>query len=319
MGTKRGNTYLFNPKLPFDFNSEAGAYFIAAILFDGGIDRQYKPHYGNVPFKQRKRIVDSAMEVFGELKNRESNPNRGYMVRFPKCIGIVLNYCFKIGIGNKMYSNNKVPAFVFNYPKELKSVFLRQAYDDEGNVAIKKKMINIVGVTAVKKEEYKLENTMNKYNLLNDIKKLLLDLEIGSNPIRISQRFYYNKQYSKKGDYYRHSFRFSISDRKNLKKFNDVVGFNLEYKKTNLQKMLSSYKEWQLRKGEIHKIALEKAKELQDRFGYFDNVMLTKEIKRMYRQTVRITDKMLEDGKIKVLENAVPIGKGWIPRKFILK
>lgn len=318
IGTKRGNTYIFYPKLPFNFNSESGAYFISAILFDGGIDKQYKPHYGNINLEQRKRIVKCANNIFGNLKNKESNPDRGYLVRFPKCMGILLNYCFNIGIGNKMYCNNSVPNFIFKLPNKLKGAFLKQAFDDEGTISIEKRMIRINGTIDVKKDYFNTEYTIKDYKLLNDIKKLLLDINIETNPIRITGKSHYNKEYRKIGDYYRHTFIFSIADRKNLEKFYSLVNFNLDYKKTRLKKILDNYKVWQLRKGEIHKIAIEKAKILQNKYGYFDNILLSNRIKRSYRQTARITDKLLYDRKIKIIKEAVPIGRGYIPKRFVL-
>jgi len=318
IGTKRGNIYITNPRLPFNFNSKAGAYFISAILFDGGIDRQFKPHYGNVPFKQRKRIVECVNKIFGTIESKETNPNRGYFVRFPKCMGILLNHCFKIGSGDKMYLNNSIPKFVFNFPEDLKTIFLKQAFDDEGSVKINKKMISIAGSLNVKREDFKNNLSIENYNLLNDLRQILLSLKLYPNPIRIAGRTHLKILYGKKGDYFRHAFAFSITGYENLKRFYEIINFNLEYKKRRLKKLIDGYKSLQLRKGEIHKIALEKAKILQSKFGYFDNVLLTKKINRLYRQTVRITKKLLEDKKIEILEKAIPIGKGWIPEKYKL-
>ncbi|MAG20206.1 hypothetical protein CL618_02120 [archaeon] len=318
IGTKRGQTYIFSPKLPFNFNTEAGAYFISAIIFDGGIDKQFKPHYGNIVLSMRKRIVESAKEIFGELKNREINLTRNdYFIRFPKSIGIVLTHCFKIKEGNKVYSNNSLPQFIFKYNNKLKSTFLKQAFDDDGSVDTNKKTINITGTTDVKKEQFYSDNSKD-YNLINDIKTLLLALKIESNQIRIRKRSYLPKEYNKKGDFFRHSLGISITGKKNLELFYHKIGFNLEYKKERLRKAIKSYKQDQLRKGEIKKIALEKASILQKEKGYFDNITLTKEIKRQYRQTVRITKQLLKEGKIKIKEKAIPIGNGWIPIKFVL-
>ena len=318
MGTKRGNIYIKNPKLPFNFNNKSGAYFISSIFFDGGIDRQFKPHYSNMDLSMRKRVVDSVKDIFGEIKSKEINYKNRVFVRFPKVIGILLNCCFNIGIGNKIYHNNKTPYFIFKLNKKEKSCFVKQAFDDDGSVSVNKKMIRIVGVSDVKKQDFGNKKTIRNFCLLNDLKKLLLNLGIESNPIRLSRKTFSNKEYNKKGEFYRHVFYFSISDRKNLERFYKNIGFNLKYKHKRLENILKSYKQWQLRKGEIYLIALEKARLLQEKYGFFDNMLLTKEIKRQYRQTVRITKKLLKDKKIKILEKAKPTGRGWIPEKYVL-
>jgi len=125
IGTKRGDIYIKNPKLPFNFNNKEGVYFISGILFDGGIDKQFKPHYGNIILQQRERIINYAKEIFGDIKSNEVNAKRGPMVRFPKSIGIILNHCFNIGVGNKMYHNNKIPDFIFKLNKDSKGHFFK--------------------------------------------------------------------------------------------------------------------------------------------------------------------------------------------------
>lgn len=314
MGTKRGNIYLRDPKLPFNFNNEEGAYFISAIFFDGGIDRQFKPHYGNLDFGMRLRIIKSVKKLFGEIHSRETNPSNRNFIRFPKIIGIIINHCFGIGIGNKMYCNNKIPNFIFNIDKSKKACFIRQAFDDDGSVSVDKKMIRLVGVTDVKKDDFNKNNT-DDFNLLNGIKRLLLDFGIDPNPFRI-ERSFSNINYRKQGEFYRHIFTFSITGKKNLETFYGNIGFNLNYKMKRLKSLIKSYKSNQLRKGEIKKIALEKIKYLELRYGYFTNLLLAKEIERSYRQTAKLTEKLLKENKIRIVQKAIPIGIGWKPIKF---
>lgn len=302
IGTKRGDIYINDPNLPFNFNNEEGAYFISAILFDGGIDRQYKPHYGNRILEQRKRIVKCVEKIFGKINSREVNSKRGPMVRFPKSIGIILNYCFDIGIGNKMYNHNKIPEFIFKLNKKNKGLFLKQAFDDDGWVTTNKYSLGIVGASNVEKECF-LKSKQKEFPLLNGIKKLLINFKIETNPTRISKSFS-KTEYRRKGEFYRYIFTFSITGRENLEKFYKEIGFNIDHKMERLKEILGNYKVRQLRKGEIHKIALEECKNIR---GNITIPLLAKKINRTYRQTVRIVREFEGKKLIKQIKPSVNI------------
>ncbi len=306
MGTKRGNIYLHKPNLPFNFNNKEGAYFISAIFFDGGIDKEFKPHYGNNYLHMRKRTVNGAKKIFGEIKSKETNAKRGALVRFPKTMGIILNSCFNIGAGNKMYHNNKIPDFIFNLNKNNKACFIKQAFDDDGTVSVEKKTIRVVGSKAIKKEDFNKNNT--DFNLLNGLKKLLIDFNIDANPLRLNHKSFSNKQYGKKGEFYSHVFAFSITGRTNLETFHSTIGFNLDYKMKRLKKILKNYKQSQLRKGELHKLALECCKRLEKKDGFTTNLSLAKEINRSYRQTVRVLKTLEKKKLIELTKPSVNIG-----------
>jgi len=311
IGTKRGDIYIRNPKLPFNFKKEEGAYFIAAILFDGGIDRQYKPHYGNINLGMRLRIVKCAESIFGEITSKEVNAEKRLFVRFPKTMGIILNHCFNIGVGNKMYCNNRIPDFIFSLDKQSKSYFLRQAFDDDGTVV--EKTIGLIGVTDVKKDDFDQNKKIN-FNLLEGIKELLKDFDIDSNPLRFTKT-YSNQEYRKKGEFRRYIFRFSITGRKNLDKFYRNIGFNLEYKMKKLDSTLKSYKVHQLRKGEISKIALEACKKERDNIAI---PHLAKIINRSYRQTVMIMRGLEKKGFLKLKRPSINVKGRRLPAIYTL-
>lgn len=311
IGTKRGNVYIRNPKLPFKLNNREGAYFISAILFDGGIDRQFKPHYGNLDLGMRTRVVSCARNIFGELTSKEVNAQRGYFIRFPKTMGIILNNCFGIGVGNKMYCHNKIPDFIFKLDKNAKSCFIRQAFDDDGSVSVEKKMIRIVGVTDVKKQDFYEENAA-QFDLLDGIKHLLLEFGIDSNPLR-TEKSSSNTEYRKKGEFYRHIFTFSITGKKNLELFYNKIGFNLDYKMKRLGALLKSYKVEQLRKGEIHKIAFEICKSIQKNITIPN---MAKGIKRSYRQTVRVIKVLEKKGLIELKKPSINVGGRRLPAVY---
>ena len=312
MGTKRGNIYIKNPKLPFDFNNREGAYFLSAIFFDGGIDNQLKPHYGNLDLSMRKNIVKCAKSIFGEINSKEVNFERGAFVRFPKTIGIILNHCFCLGFGNKIYCDNKIPEFVFELSKNAKSCFLRQAFDDDGSVSVNKKMIRIVGVKNVKKEHFHKNDT--NFNLLAGIRSLLNDFKIRPNSLLIEKSFS-NMGYRRAGEFYRHIFTFSITGKENLERFYNLIGFNIPYKMKRLDSLLKSYKSIQLRKGEIYNIALDECRKLE---RYITISSLAKSIKRSYRQTARIVKLLEEKGFISLKKPSVNIKGRRMPAIYSL-
>ncbi|MAG45201.1 MAG: hypothetical protein CMH63_00305 [Nanoarchaeota archaeon] len=303
MGTKRGDVYIKTPALPFNFNNKEGSYFISAILFDGGIDKQAKPHYGNIHLKQRRRIAKYVKKIFGKIESNEINPTRGPMIRFPKSIGLTLNACFGIGIGNKIYHNNKIPSFIFKLDEKLKKDFLKQTFDDEGSVSISKRMIRISGTINIKKKEFHKDFT-KKYNLLNGIRKILGDIGIETNSLRFSKHIS-TKESGKRGNVYKHTFTFSITGIENLERFHKQIGFNLDYKMKRLENLLKNYKQRQLRKGEIHKIALKECKKITKGITI---PFLAKKINRTYRQTVRIVRNFEKQKLIQQIKPSINIG-----------
>ena len=75
-----------------------------------------------------------------------------------------------------------------------------------------------------------------------------------------------------------------------------------------MNKLLNSYKQKQLRKGEIHKIALNACKTLEKRESKVTNLAVSKEIKRSYRQVVRIMKTLEKRNLIKIIKPSVNIG-----------
>lgn len=315
LGTKRGNIYLKNPKLPFKLNTKEGARFISALLFDGGIDRESKPHYGNINKNLRKDILNCVFSIFGDINSKEIDVNRNdYFIRFPKVIGLILEYCLNFKKGQKAYINHSIPEFIFNLDKKFKYEFIRQAFDDDGSVSNKYPILKIAGsIDVTNKRDNKIP-----MNLMNDTKKLIENININPNKLRIDKVYKLNMEYGRKGPFYRQTWSFSITGRENLLKYYNEIGFNLKYKQDRLKKILNSYKSIQLRKGEIKKIALEKIKILENKNGSFTNISLAEEIKRSYRQTARLTEQLLKEGKIKIVKKAISTGNGWIPAEFKL-
>jgi len=105
-------------------------------------------------------------------------------------------------------------------------------------------MIRISGTLNIEKEKFDKDNT-KEYNLLNGVKKLLENLQIQTNPLRVEKHIS-TREYGKEIKVYKNIFTFSITGRENFEKFHKHIRFNLEYKMKRLEKMLENYKVKQL-------------------------------------------------------------------------
>ena len=82
---------VINPKLPFNFNSRAGARFIAAICNEGWIsDGMY---YSNSKDESRQSVKSDAMEIFGESHESIGNfvKEKDQYLAFPSIMRDAIN------------------------------------------------------------------------------------------------------------------------------------------------------------------------------------------------------------------------------------
>jgi len=101
----------------------------------------------------------------------------------------------------------------------------------------------------------------------------------------------------------------SIYGKENLERFQEYIGFDLDYKNLLLEKCLMSYKYPSAPRNRRIPFALEKCKKTQDRYGYITKHNLATESKRSLKTaTYYIVDlnkkgliKMIERGKYKII------------------
>ena len=123
---------VINPKLPFNFNSRAGARFIAAICNEGWIsDGMY---YSNSKDESRQSVKNDAIEIFGESYRSIGNfiKEKDQYLAFPSIMRdvVIVLTDFK---GVKAERNPNVPSFILKN-KELMYGWLEQTIGDEGHV-----------------------------------------------------------------------------------------------------------------------------------------------------------------------------------------
>ncbi len=180
---------IINPKLPFNFNTVNGARVIASLFFDGGIDSDIYPHYRNENIELRRKVYESYANLFGEFKAKFTNYKDREQIYLPKIIGIIFTKCLGLTPGRKTITNPKVPSFIMDGPKELKSVFLQQAFDDEGHFhkaqrVIEFKLANGLFIDKAKHQSV-VENNVEEYapNLIKGVKQLIESFGIKPTPL----------------------------------------------------------------------------------------------------------------------------------------
>jgi len=224
IGSRRGNSDIYNPKFPFEFDNKSGIRFISAILHDGGISKDLETSYRNNNKALRRKVVQSAKDIFGELKYYE---NRS-LIKFPKFIGVVLK---RLGLkeGKKVFTNPKIPKFIFKSNLENKALFLRQAFDDESCVPKPNRKYITLGLHIDVTKQKRIPN------LINGLKKLLEEFGI------VVTGPYLEREYKIKNNL-RQRWNINIYGRKYLEIFYNKIGFTIKKKRDRLKKILEAYK-----------------------------------------------------------------------------
>lgn len=288
-----------SPKIPLDFTTESGCIFISAMLHDGGITEAFKPHYWNTDIELRKKVYESAQDIFGVLPSR-FNPN-SEAVRFPKVCGLVLAYGLGLKIGNKIFTDPTIPKFIFNLPQEKISAFLRQAFDDEGTVSSSNNLVRIM---------LSIKYSNKPPRLLIQLRELLHILGINFTKPSLSKEYI-----AKKDGIRRSSWYIVLTGRDELEIFKAKVDFSMNRKSKELDKILNNVKEKHFKWGTIEKQVLNASYKLESKHGFFTRKSVAKEIGRTWSRMQQIFPKLLKEGKI------VQITKysGTTPARFKLR
>lgn len=240
------------PEFPINFASKEGVRVISSLLFDGGINSHSIPFYSNTSTKMKKIVKRVFRTLFGEnIAIYEDNSS----LVFSKVIGVILVNSLGMKKGKKIKTNPDVPSFIFHLPKDVVSIFLRQAFSDEGSSS--------------HGHQIKLElqgYPKNPPNLLIHLQKLLRLFGIKTSRI-LEGKIYERKDGTKTKGWY-----FTISHHSNLRKFIYNIGFDIKEKNTQIINYLSTLKEFpRMSKGKYEEYYFKKIKEIaKERFCYKD-------------------------------------------------
>ncbi len=180
---------ILSPKLPI-IESPAFYRIVAHMIGDGSVPKNHSPYYANT-CKELREQFKKDLQIFGDVKIHEAKTTTTPIVCFSKAITDILSFILDV----KFSYPDKIPKIIFQAPNECKSVFLQALFDDEGTISTN------------------LAISMNNYDLVKEIKELVIRLGIATTNLSI-------KKSKLNGD----NYSFSIS-RKSFKDFSEKIGF----------------------------------------------------------------------------------------------
>ena len=283
-----------NPKFPIDFASISGVRLISAIMGDGEINKQVNARYNNQEKLLVELVLNSFKRVFGEVDYKiYLRSDRTYQLHFPKIVGLIL---LEIGFkpGYKTITNYGIPKFVFNLNTNLKSVFVRQFFNDEGNVRLKDRRLQVKQTLKATVYKSELKSYPEKYapKSLQGIQRLLSEIGITS---KISLGCY--RVTDERADW-----ELSCYGIENLKKFKKYIGFDLGYKNKLLENSIKSYKFPSAPRNGRMGYALEKFRSVQEHYGFVTKYLLARESRRSIKTTVKYLIDLKGKGIIQDIE-----------------
>ena len=281
------------PKIPFNFNSEAGFRIVAGILGDGGIPaNRPNPYYSNTNEDLIKSFIEDMKSVFGDLKYslRKEKEYRKYSeITILEFSSLIYKIFLKIGLkaGKKIYTNPKIPNFVFNGNSKLSFAFISQVIDDEGSVNVKGKHIAITST---------VKNIHPNSNLLVGIKELLLKEKVTSEIYEDNGPPPYIKE-----DRIRK--RLQINGYLQLRGLDNSLNLRSKSKTKKLKILLKSYSQIQYPKNRCKEIYLSAMRKIQEEKGFFTVPDLTVSVNRDLGHVRNMIHKYHSLDLIKCIEN----------------
>jgi hypothetical protein len=283
------------PKLPFGFDNKYGGTLLAAIMGDGSRSKLGSVIYNNQNQILIDFLIESCTNIFGDFHYRTYPKKDGTIQVFlPKIVGDIVGL-FGIKKSYKTVSDCYVE--LENFSKKFKIAFIRQFFDDEGNVRKSDRRLQIKQTRIVNVDKTTIRSEIEKYapRMLIEIKKTLQEFNIIS---RISLETLRNVNGIKKAD-----FSLNIYRKENLEKFKNLIGFKLKYKNESLKEVIKSYKYPSAGRNERLLYALQYAAKIELRYGYIDKLKLVEETKRaLWRTCTYYLVDLKKSGFIDVIE-----------------
>ncbi len=202
-----------------NINSKELFRILGHLLGDGGIhvvknEGKFRAFYVNNEQVLLNSFQKDVKSIFGDVKlYSRARIEHGDEIWLPSTVGYMLYQLLKY---EKLNNKKRTPEFVFNSEESLICSFLQAIFDDEGSISVDKHTIVI---------------SLGNKELLEDIRNLLLSIYIKCNPIR--------KIVPKNRSI---MYRFSITSKNNILRFNEKVGFKHPLKLNRLNKLVSKYR-----------------------------------------------------------------------------
>lgn len=285
--SRKGANCLFNPKLPFNFNTESGAIVISALLHDGGIDSKLHPHYCNpLDVPARKKVYLAFKNVFGDFDFLRSEPEKNSQLYFPHIVGVILIYGLGLQYGRKVTNNPGIPGFLFNSSEKIRAAFLRQAFDDEAYVHNTKRYISLKLAVAGEKPP----------KLLVDLQRLLSSFDVKSHGPRFCEKYV-----DKKG-ILATKWAIELHHQDNLVKFLNKVDFESPYKHSRLKRIVETLKQKHFAIKEKPQLLLDACRKVQSNLGYVTSANLATALDRSQVLAKVEIRKLRAEGKLSIIK-----------------
>lgn len=175
-------------------------------------------------FNQCRELIDEVINDVQKSFNtsivpKEFKKSGGWEIEFPTNIARLIALCGG-PVGQKVNIAFNIPTWIKKGDESIKSSFIRGLFDDECSIKESEKCI----IFGMNKNEKILRNHKD---FLEELRKLLLDLNISSNNLRKPQK-------NKSGSI---EIKFSISGSSNLKNFFTQIGLTNPFKRLKLNKL----------------------------------------------------------------------------------
>ena len=277
------------PNFPFNLDNQKGAEIIAAFISDGHVDKNPTAlsQYCAYEKELHTRLINLCNDIFGDFKTKTYFNSRSHITKFPSPIGDSLDL---VGIprGNKTLKNFYLPRYILLGDKDIQTSYLRRVFDDEGDVCFDNcgkravrmtRSLNIgdldINLPSEKWTRYKLPTNI-QHNLIMGEQILLLNLGIDA-------KLYPEGVYKSKNGNITAKWRIQIGQQDQIRKFAELINFNLDLKREKLNNILSSYKQRQLPNGKGKEEALKFIRNTFKEQGFITFGDLGKEMVRTER------------------------------------
>lgn len=202
---------------------------IAKTCGDGSVLSDWRFHYTNNQLNLIEEVINAVTKAIGETKptiHKRMRKSVTYEVKFSSVVGFIL-HMLAAPKGYKINQSYFIPQWIMNGSLEVKSAFLRGLFDDESTVSYNKSLKSRRIVLCLGKE-LQFKNSLEYF--LQQVKMLLFDFGINSNPLRV-QTVYGDKL----------MMELAIYQKRNFEKFKRDIGFSHQNKSRILNEMISSY------------------------------------------------------------------------------
>lgn len=307
---KNNSIGIKNPKLPFDLDNPQGGVLLGGIMGDGSRTKLGGLIYNNNQELLVNLVLNSAKLVFGDIDNRRTWKKDGTLqLDLPKISGDVVGM-FGIEKSYKTVSDCFVNLEEFS--SDFKISFIRQFFNDEGNVRRSDRRVQVkqTRITS-EKDKVKIRKNICFYapRVLLSIKKELEKIGIKST---ISLETIRNKNNVIKGD-----FALNIYGKENLELFKEKINFDIAKKIELIDEVIGNYKFPSAPRNGRIAFALEKAKMVQDKYGFVTKHALAAECNRSLKTATYFLVDLKKRGLVQITDEPRDHGRP-LPKKYVL-